>query len=211
MSLVDKIKGWFASDKQFLASEGRSVEIHIPASPVGFNVPEQLEVEAILKALVDYGKREGYCQSSETAVEIGAALMDSVRNQIIKMHEEILKFYQRNNQTPDDKMLNMLTVTNIFYLSMGSAILAKVKKSNLIAQGFFVKLLKKSGPDLFYREVMAMAGHKYGSEEVENLHRHIQRASYLLLVKADSADDTRLRVIEIARAMYLYALRVTLK
>lgn len=174
-------------------------------------VPEELTAETVLNALVEYGKADGYCQSSDDKADLGNALMDSVKNQIIKMHEEILKYYQKHNQTPDEKLLNLLTVTNIFYLSMGSALLAKVKKSNLIAQGIFVKLLKKSGPDLFYREVLAMAGHKYGSESAEQLHKHVQRASYLLLFKADTLSDSRERVIEIARAMYLYGLRVTLK
>lgn len=223
MGLIDKIKSLFvASDLQLLESEGKLKDIQVGKTlktdaiaeskeNISLIVPEELTAETVLNALIDYGKAEGYCQSADNTQEIGAALIDSVKNQIIRMHEEILKYYQKKNQTPDEKLLNLLTVENIFFLSMGSAILAKVKKSNLIAQGIFVKLLKKSGPDLFYREVLAMAGHKYGSESAENLHKHIQRASYLLLIKADASDNTRGLVIEIARAMYLYALRVTLK
>lgn len=219
MSFLDKIKSWFASDQQFLADNWVSLKKapeaaadtrQLDPNKIYFTVPSTLTAEGILEALVKYGKIEGFCQSDDVTSEVGNALMDSVKNQIIKMHEEILKYYQKNKQTPDDKMLNLLTVTNIFYLSMGSAILAKVKKSNLIAQGIFVKMLKKSGPELFYREVAAMAGHKYGSEEVERLHKHVQRAAYLLLVEADKAEDSRLLVIECARAMYLYALRVSI-
>lgn len=209
MGIFDKIKSWLASDQQLLATQSKP-EITTPNS-IKLVVPKELTAETVLNALVEYGKAEGYCQSSDDKSDLGNALMDSVKNQIVKMHEEILKYYQKHDQTPDEKLLNLLTVTNIFYLSMGSALLAKVKKSNLIAQGIFVKLLKKSGPDLFYREVLAMAGHKYGSESAEQLHKHVKRASFLLLLKADTLSDARERVIEIARAMYLYGLRVTLK
>lgn len=209
MGIFDKIKSWLASNQQLLATQSKP-EITTPNS-IKLVVPEELTAETVLNALVEYGKAEGYCQSSDDKSDLGNALMDSVKNQIVKMHEEILKYYQKHDQTPDEKLLNLLTVTNIFYLSMGSALLAKVKKSNLIAQGIFVKLLKKSGPDLFYREVLAMAGHKYGSESAEQLHKHVKRASFLLLLKADTLSDARERVIEIARAMYLYGLRVTLK
>lgn len=209
MGIFDKIKSWLASDQQLLATKSKP-EITTPNS-IKLVVPEELTAETVLNVLVEYGKAEGYCQSSDDKSDLGNALMDSVKNQIVKMHEEILKYYQKHDQTPDEKLLNLLTVTNIFYLSMGSALLAKVKKSNLIAQGIFVKLLKKSGPDLFYREVLTMAGHKYGSESAEQLHKHVKRASFLLLLKADTLSDARERVIEIARAMYLYGLRVTLK
>lgn len=93
----------------------------------------------------------------------------------------------------------------------GSAILAKVKRSNLIAQGVFQKLLKKSGPEYFYREVAAMAGNKYGDEDVEALHQHVQRAAYLLLLECNKQQDSRNKVIECAKAMYMYGLSVTLK
>jgi len=209
MSFLDKVKSWFASDQQFLADNGIGVK-KPNINQIAFNAPATLTAESVLAALAEYGKIEGFCQSNGVSSELGNALMDSVKNQVVKMHEEILNYYRKNNQTPDAKMLNLLTVTNIFYLSMGSAILAKVKKSNLIAQGFFHQMLKKSGPELFYREVAAMAGHKYGSEEVERLHKHVQRAAYLLLVEADKAEDARPLVIEIARAMYLYALRVSI-
>ena len=208
MNLLNKIKGWLVSDDDILRANGLKTAAK---GDVQLVVPTQLTSENILTALQQYGRAAGYDLNADVEKHKGNALMSSVRNQVIKLHEEILKCYAKQNQTPDEKRLNLLTVTNIFYLSMGSAILAKVKRSNLIAQGVFQKLLKKSGPDFFYREVAAMAGNKYGDEDVEALHQHVQRAAYLLLVECDKQADSRTKVIECAKAMYMYGLCVTLK
>lgn len=208
MSLIDKIKGWFVTDDQILRANGLKSTAQ---NDVQFVVPSELTSEAVLAALQQYGRATGFDLNADVERHKGNALMSSVRNQVIKLHEEILKCYGRQNMTPDEKRLNLLTVVNIFYLSMGSAILAKVKRSNLIAQGIFQKLLRKSGPECFYREVAAMAGNKYGAEDVEALHQHVQRAAYLLLVECDRQPDSRNKVIECAKAMYMYGLCVTLK
>ena len=60
-------------------------------------------------------------------------------------------------------------------------------------------------------EIAAMAGNKYGSEEVEGLYQHVRRAAYLLLVECDKQADPRTPVIEASKAMYMYGLCVTLK
>ena len=208
MSLLDKIKGWLVSDDEILRAGGKKTSAGADAE---FLVPSELTAENILSALQQYGHAAGLDLNDGVDRHRGNALMSSVRNQVIHLHEEILRCYGRQNQTPDEKRLNLLTVVNIFYLSMGSAILAKVKRSNLIAQGVFQKLLKKSGPDLFYREVAAMAGNRYGDEDVEALHQHVQRAAYLLLVECDKRADSRALVIECAKAMYMYGLCVSLK
>lgn len=208
MNIIDKIKGWFVSDDDILRANGLKTSAK---TDIQFVVPSELTGESILAALQQYGRAAGYDLNADVEKHKGNALMSSVRNQVIKLHEEILKCYAKQNMTPDEKRLNLLTVVNIFYLSMGSAILAKVKRSNLIAQGVFQKLLKKSGPELFYREIAAMAGNKYGDEDVEALHQHIQRAAYLLLVECDKQSDARTKVIECAKAMYMYGLCVTLK
>lgn len=208
MSILNKIKSWLVSDDDILRANGLKSSAKDNAQ---FVVPEQLTCEEILTALQQYGRSTGFDLNSDVERHKGNALMSSVRNQVIKLHEEILKCYGKQNQTPDEKRLNLLTVVNIFYLAMGSALLAKVKRSNLIAQGIFQKLLRKSGPEYFYREVAAMAGNKYGDEEVEALHNHVQRAAYLLLVECDKQTDSRNKVIECAKAMYMYGLCVTLK
>lgn len=208
MGLLDKIKGWFVSDEEILRAHGLNLK---NKEQVAFVVPQELTSEAILAALEQYGRAAGYDLNDGVDRHKGNALMSSVKNQVIKLHEEILKCYAKQEEHPDEKMLNLLTVVNVFYLSMGSAILAKVKRSNLIAQGVFQKLLRKSGPELFYREIAAMAGNKYGSEEVEGLYQHVRRAAYLLLVECDKQADPRTPVIEASKAMYMYGLCVTLK
>lgn len=210
MNIINKIKSWLASDNDIISAYGKNVTAPVSNS-IQFVVPTELSSENILAALQEYGRVTGFDLNPDVEKHKGNALMSSVRNQVIKLHEEILKCYAKQNQTPDEKRLNLLTVVNIFYISMGSAILAKVKRSNLIAQGVFQKLLRKSGPDFFYREVAVMAGNKYGDEDVEKLHQHIQRAAYLLLVECDKQPDNRNKVIECAKAMYMYGLCVTLK
>lgn len=209
MSLLEKIKSWLVSDDQLLRAHGHGLEVDV--NKVTFVVPSQLDCESILMALRQYGKAAGFDLNGDLSAQRGSTLMSSVRNQVIKLHEEILKCYARQDQTPDEKMLNLLTVTNIFYVSMGSALLAKVKRSNLIAQGIFQKLLRKAGPEYFYREVAGMAGNRYGSAEVEALYLHVRRAAYMLLVECDKLPDSRPSVIECAKAMYMYGLCVTLK
>lgn len=208
MKLFEKIKSWLVSDEDILRANGLKTT---GQTEVQLSVPTQLSADHILTALQAYGRAAGYDLNADVDQHKGNALMMSVRNQIIKLHEEILKCYAKQDQTPDEKLLNLLTVVNVFYLSMGSAILAKVKRSNLIAQGVFQKMLRKAGPEHFYREVAAMAGNKYGAEDVERLHQHVQRAAYLLLVECDKQPDSRSKVIECAKAMYLYGLCVTLK
>lgn len=208
MNIINKIKSWLVSDDEILRANGKKTAAQAAGQ---FVVPTELTSENILIALQQYGREAGFDLNADVEKHKGNALMSSVRNQVIKLHEEILKCYGKQNQTPDEKRLNLLTVVNIFYLSMGSAILAKVKRSNLIAQGVFQKLLKKSGPEYFYREVAAMAGNKYGDEDVEALHQHVQRAAYLLLLECDKQQDSRNKVIECAKAMYMYGLCVTLK
>lgn len=208
MNILSKIKNWFVSDDDILRANGLKISAK---GDEQLAIPVELTAENVLAALQKYGRAAGFDLNADVERHKGNALMSSVRNQIITLHEEILKCYAKQNMTPDEKRLNLLTVTNIFYLSMGSAILAKVKRSNLIAQGVFRKLLRKSGPELFYREVAAMAGNKYGAEDVEALHQHVQRAAYLLLVECDRQSDSRTKVIECAKAMYMYGLCVTLK
>lgn len=208
MNILDKIKSWLVSDDDILRAQGMK---SAASGEIQFVVPAELTAEHILTALQQYGRAAGFDLNADVERHKGNALMSSVRNQVITLHEEILRCYAKQNMTPDEKRLNLLTVTDIFYLAMGSAILAKVKRSNLIAQGVFQKLLRKSGPELFYREVAAMAGNKYGAEEVEALHQHVQRAAYLLLLECDKQADSRTLVIECAKAMYMYGLCVTLK
>lgn len=208
MKILDKIKGWLVSDDDILRANGLK---NATQSDVQLTVPSELTSENVLRALEAYGRAAGYDLNDDVERHRGNALMSSVRNQVVKLHEEILKCYAKQQLTPDEKRLNLLTVTNIFYVAMGSAILAKVKRSNLIAQGVFEKLLRKSGPELFYREVAAMAGHKYGAEDVESLHQHVQRAAYLLLQECDRQTDSRLKVVECAKAMYMYGMCVSLK
>ena len=212
MSIFDKLKALFVkSDEELLRRNGIDLSKPKDADAVPFTAPTELQSEAILTALLAYGRAAGYTLTDGVESHKGNALMSSVRNQVVKLHEEILKCYTHQNLAPDEKLLNLLTVTNIFYIAMGSALLAKVKRSNLIAQGVFQKLLRKAGPEHFYREVAAMAGNKYGSEEVEALHQHVERAAYLLLVECDKLADHRLEVIECAKAMYMYGLCVTLR
>ena len=206
MGLLDKIKGWFASDEQLVG------EIRQAASgkqPV-LKVPDVLDTEHIYATLLAYGQEAGYLREHRKQTD-SEALLASVKNQSVKMHEEILNYYAKKNLAPDEKLLNRLTVENMFYLAMGTAILAKVKKTNLIAQGFFAKMLRKAGPEYFYRDVARMAGNKYGATNVERLHQHIQRAVYALLTTIDKLPDGRAQVIECAKALYLYGLAVTLK
>lgn len=208
MGLFDKLKSMLlVSDDQLLARRQTAAQ----SEQATLHVPSSLDCESILSALMNYGREAGLELNNGVEQQRGSALMASVKNQVIKMHEEILKCYKKRNQTPDEKLLNKLTVVNIFYLAMGSAILAKVKRSNLIAQGVFQKLLMKSGPDLFYREVAALAGNKYGSEEVEALHQLVQRVTYLLLTECDKLSDGRHQVIECGKAMYMFGLCVSLK
>lgn len=208
MNILNKIKSWLVSDDDILRAHGMK---SADTGEIQFITPAELTAEQVLAALQQYGRAAGFDLNADVERHKGNALMSSVRNQVITLHEEILRCYAKQNMTPDEKRLNLLTVTDIFYLAMGSAILAKVKRSNLIAQGVFQKLLRKSGPELFYREVAAMAGNKYGAEEVEALHQHVQRAAYLLLQECDKQSDSRSKVIECAKAMYMYGLCVTLK
>lgn len=208
MSIFDKIKSFFSSDEQLMAAHGHAAYRVDQASLV---VPAVITEEAVYEALVEYGRQAGYIDPQRAVQRNSDALMASVKNQVIKMHEEILKAYEKQNMSPDEKLLNRLTIENMFFLSMGTAILAKVKKTNLIAQGFFGKLLKKSGPEFFYREVLAMAGHKYGDETSEAIHTHVQRAAYLLLSSFDNQSDCRSLAIICAKAMYMYGLAVTLR
>lgn len=207
MGLIDKLKSLLVSDDQLLGKAAKGSQ----QSDGMLKVPDSISQDKVYDALLSYGKEAGYIDEKRQEQPVNEALLSSVRNQVVKMHEEILAYYRKQNQTPDEKLLNRLTTENMFYLSMGTAILAKVKKTNLIAQGFFGKLLKKSGPDLFYREVAAMAGNKYGAENVEQLHRHVQRAVYQLLTSFDQQPDVRSKVLECAKAMYRYGLAVTLK
>ncbi|MBQ0057529.1 MAG: hypothetical protein KBT20_07725 [Bacteroidales bacterium] len=208
MGILDKIMSWFVTDDDILRANGNTLSAK---ADVKFVAPSELTSENVLIALQQYGRAAGFDLNADVERHKGNALMSSIRNQVIKLHEEILKYYGKQNQMPDEKLLNMLTVVNTFYISMGSAILAKVKYSHLITQGVFQKLLKKSGPDLFYREVAAMAGNKYGSEDVEVLHQHVQRAAYLLLLECDKHADSHNKVMECAKAMYMYGLCITLK
>ena len=206
MGLLDCIKGWFASDEQLVGD----IQIDAPTKQKPFQVPTEFDTEHIYAALLAYGKEAGYLREHRKQTE-SEALLASVKNQSVKMHEEILNYYAKKNLSPDDKLLNRLTVENMFYLAMGTAILAKVKKTNLIAQGFFTKMLRKSGPEYFYREVARMAGNKYGASNVEHLHQHVQRAVYPLLVSIETLADNRPKVIECAKALYLYGLAITIK
>ena len=207
MKIIDFFKSWLVSDEQLLAKikKGEAAKHNL------LGVPEEINTDTVLKALVSYGEKAGYIDPDRKEQPVSEALLSSIRNQTVKMHEEILNYYKKHNQTPDEKLLNRLTLENMFYLAMGTAILAKVKKTNLIAQGFFGKLLKKSGPDLFYREVAAMAGNKYGAENVELLHQHVQRGVIALLTSFDTKPNARDLVLECAKAMYMYGLAVTLK
>lgn len=207
MKIIDFFKSWLVSDEQLLAQikRGEAAKHNL------LSVPEQISTETVLKALIGYGEKAGYVDPDRKEQPVSEALLSSVRNQTVKMHEEILNYYKKHNQTPDEKLLNRLTLENMFYLAMGTAILAKIKKTNLIAQGFFGKLLKKSGPELFYREVAAMAGNKYGAENVELMHQHVQRGVIALLTSFDTRPDARDLVLECAKAMYMYGLAVTLK
>lgn len=208
MVLLDKIKSWFVSDDTLLMMNGAQSAVSTKAV---LRIPEVLDSEHILFALQQYGRDAGYSLLDGVERHKGNVLMSSIRNQAITLHEEILKYYVKKEQAPDEKMLNILTVTDIFYLAMGSAILAKVKRSNLIAQGVFKKLLHRSGPEFFYREVAAMAGNKYGDEDVESLHQHVQRAAYLLLTECDNQPEGHLKVMECVKAMFMYGLCVTLR
>lgn len=209
MNIISKLKSLLIKSDEELLRSKKSAMTHCKDATL--EVPEELTAECVLVALQDYGRKAGYELLDGMERNKGNALMSSVKNQVIKLHEEILKCYYMQDLSPDEKKLNLLTVINIFYLSMGSAILAKVKRSNLIAQGIFQKLLRKSGPELFYREVAAMAGNKYGAEEVEALHKHIERAAFLLLTKCDTLQEGREKVIECAKAMYMYGLCISLK
>lgn len=213
MGILDKFKSFFVvSDDDLLKKSGASKAQD--GSNILLKVPAELTSEAILSALQEYGHAAGYELNDGVERHKGNALMSSVKNQVIKLHEEILKCYAKSDKAPDEKLLNLLTVTNIFYISMGSAILAKVKRSNLIAQGLFQKLLRKSGPEYFYREIAAMAGNKYGAEDVERLHKHVERGAFQLLTECDKLQGTlerNAKVIECAKAMYMYGLCVSLK
>jgi len=206
MGIFDKLKSLLISDQQLI----NQAKQHQQPGNATYIVPAEVNAETVYQSLLAYGRASGYVVGEPTQPQ-NDALLASVKNQVVKMHEEILAYYRKKNQTPDEKLLNRLTIENMFYLSMGTAILAKVKKTNLIAQGFFGKLLKKSGPDLFYREVAAMAGNKYGDANVEQLHQHVQRAVYQLLTSFDSRPDARTLVIECAKALYMYGLAVTLR
>lgn len=209
MSLLNKLKSLFIqSDEELLQNIKNNRQT---TNGVRLVVPTDLNCELILQSLQEYGKSAGYLLNDGVEKHKGNALMSSVKNQVIKLHEEILKCYAKQDKTPDEKLLNLLTVTNIFYISMGSAILAKVKRSNLIAQGIFQKLLRKAGPEYFYREIAAMAGNKYGAEEVEQLYQHVRMGAYLLLQECDKSIDRREKVIECAKAMYMYGLCISLK
>lgn len=217
MGLINKLKSIFVvSDDALINRKKPNLK---KAGTTSFRLPSELKSEDIFAALQDYGRQAGVQLNEDVKQSRSNALMSSLKNQVIKMHEEILKCYAKQNQTPDEKMLNKLTVINMFYLAMGSAILAKVKRSNLIAQGVFQKLMKKSGPEFFYREVAAMAGNKYGAEDVEELHAHVEHATILLLTECDKRKasgtldikEHASSVIECAKAMYMYGLSISLK
>lgn len=195
-----------SDDAEADAEEGRVVDDDALAGAAA-----RFSWQEVLASLQEYGRSEGYELYDGVERHRGNVLMSSIRNQTIKLHEEILKYYVKQNKRPDDKRLNLLTVTNIFYIAMGSALLAKVKRSNLIAQGVFQKLMQKSGPECFYREVAALAGHKYGDDDSEKLHTHVQRAAYMLLQECDKKADNRKEVIECAKGMYMYGLCVSLR
>ncbi|MCR5393869.1 MAG: hypothetical protein K6E86_00505 [Bacteroidales bacterium] len=207
MSFLSFFRSIFTSDEALLTAHGaRSV-----AANATLNIPQQLDCPSILAALHQYGREAGYSLMEGVERHKGNVLMDSIKHQAVNLHEEIIKYYKKADQTADEKRLNLLTVVNIFYLSMGSALLAKVKRSDLIAKGVFKHLMQKSGPEVFYREVAAMAGNKYGAEEVEALHQHVQRAAFLLLSECDKRPDRHTCVMECARAMYMYGLMISLK
>ncbi len=217
MRLINKLKSLFiASDDELL---GRKKPADNKKESLTLAIPGELKSDAIFESLLAYGRQNGIQVNEDIRTDKGSALMSSLKNQAIKMHEEILKCYAKENLTPDDKMLNKLTVVNMFYLAMGSAIFAKVKRSNLIAQGIFQKMMKKSGPEFFYREVAAMAGNKYGAQDVEDLHQHVEGAAITLLLECDRRQGSGAydikghasSVIECAKAMYMYGLCVSLK
>jgi len=221
MGFIDKLKSWFASDDALLERNGISPETDQPAPSAREEKPQPtpdaapassaaINADTIYQELLAYGAEAGYITGKHNQ-ESNEVLLASVKNQVVKMHEEILAYYKKKNLMPDEKLLNRLTIENMFYLAMGTAMLVKVKQTNLIAQGFFAKMLKKSGPELFYREISTMAGNKYGAEPVEQLHQHIQRAGYMLLTQVDSRPEARTLVIECAKAMYMYGLAVTIK
>ena len=210
MKIFDKLKTIFASDDELIARQD-GTQIRLKTNEAAFALPASVSEQSVYDALVAYGQQAGYINPNRKPQPVSDALLASVRNQTVKMHEEILKCYQKSNQTPDEKLLNRLTIENMFFLAMGTAILAKVRQTNLIAQGFFGKLLRKSGPEFFYREVLSMAGHKYGSQQAEDIHQHVQRATYQLLISFDAQHNSRTLVIECAKAMYMYGLAVTLK
>ena len=217
MGFINKLKSLFiASDDELL---GRKPSAATKRDAATLALPSELKSDAIFESLLTYGQQNGIQLNQEVQMDKSSALMSSLKNQVIKMHEEILRCYARKNLTPDDKMLNKLTVVNMFYLAMGSAILAKVKRSNLIAQGIFQKMMRKSDPEFFYRQVAAMAGNKYGAQDVEDLHQHVEGATIKLLLECDrrrSAGSYDIKehasaVIECAKAMYMYGLCVSLK
>lgn len=209
MRLLDQIKSWFASDDELVA---RNVAAPDMSSAVtAFTLPETMDAVSILAALQDYGRESGYELLQDVEQHKTSAFMSSVKTQVAVLHDEIMRYYSRKKLTPDDRKLNLLTVVNIFYVAMGTAVLTKVKRSNLIAQGLFRKLLLKSGPELFYREIAAMAGNKYGDADVEAMHQHVQRAAYLLLTECDRHPETLPMAMECAKAMYVYGLCISLK
>lgn len=209
MRLLDQIKSWFASDDELVA---RNVAVTDMSSAVTtFTVPEKMDAVSILAALQKYGRESGYELLQDVEQHKTSAFMSSVKTQVAVLHDEIARYYSRKQLNPDNKKLNLLTVVNIFYVAMGTAVLTKVKRSNLIAQGLFRKLLLKSGPELFYREVAAMAGNKYGDADVEALHQHVQRAAYLLLTECDRHPETLPMAMECGKAMYVYGLCISLK
>lgn len=213
MGFLDKIKSFFATDEQLLSSVTNSVQLSEkqPADiKADISTEGEINSETVLQELIAFGTEAGYI-TGKREQESNDVLLSSIKNQVVKMHEEILNYYRRKNLSPDDKLLNRLTMENMFYLAMGTSILVKVKMTNLIAQGYFAKLLKKSGPEFFYREVASMAGNEYGAENVEKLHQHVQRAVYMLLTSIDTRPDARSLVIECAKAMYMYGLAVTIK
>lgn len=213
MGFLDKIKSFFATDEQLLSSVTNSVQLSEkqPADiKADISTEGEINSETVLQELIAFGTEAGYI-TGKREQESNDVLLSSIKNQVVKMHEEILNYYRRKNLSPDDKLLNRLTMENMFYLAMGTSILVKVKMTNLIAQGYFAKLLKKSGPEFFYREVASMAGNEYGAENVEKHHQHVQRAVYMLLTSIDTRPDARSLVIECAKAMYMYGLAVTIK
>lgn len=204
MGILDKLRSLLVSDEQLIQQKKPRTQ-----KATGLAIPTEITTESVLQALIAHGTAAGYVTGQRHQAQ-SDALLASVRNQAVKMHEEILGYYRRQNLMPDEKLLNRLTMENMFYLSMGTAILAKVKKTNLIAQGFFSKLLKKSGPELFYREVAAMAGNKYGAANVEELHDHVRTSVIQLLTSFDTQPDARQLVLECSKAMYMYGLTVTI-